>query len=137
MSSRHDIPARPVRLPFDEEIPRHWALNALDTHFVNGLNLVFPDRGRFFIRSVRDHLAQIEDPDLLRQAKGFFAQEGRHASEHERYFETLERQGYRIRPFLDRFACFTRWGSYLLRVLGFAVATPSWSSGRRSACACC
>ncbi len=118
--SRHTIPARRVRLDFTD-IPRHWGHNAVDTHFFNGLNLVFPEGERFFIRSVRDHLDQIEDPELLAQAKGFFAQEGRHASEHERYFEALEAQGYRIRPFLRRFERFVAWNRFWPASLRLAV----------------
>lgn len=112
--SRHAIPIRDPGLDFDAAIPRHWlAGNAPATHFFNGMNLVFPDGERFFIRAVRDHLACIDDPELLRQVKGFAGQEGRHAHEHQRYFEVLRAQGYRIDGFLARFAAFnrlaTRW----------------------------
>ncbi len=120
-SPRPSLPARSVRLPFGEDIPRHWAHSAFDTHFFNGLNLVFPDGERFFIRAVRDHLPQLDDPALREQARGFFAQEGRHAAEHERYFETLERQGYRIRPFLRRFRRFVAWSQRWPAPLRLAV----------------
>jgi predicted metal-dependent hydrolase len=112
--SRHTIPVRKPDFPFDASIPRHWlGGNPLATQFFNGLNLVFPDGERFFIQSVRDHLRDIDDPELARQVRGFFGQEGRHAHEHERYFEILEAQGYRIDAFLRRFRRFsetmTRW----------------------------
>jgi hypothetical protein len=112
--SRHAIPIRRPDFAFAGDIPRHWlAGNPIATHFFNGLNLVFPDGERFFIDAVRARLPRIDDPGLRRQVQGFFGQEGRHAHEHERYFETLEAQGYRIRGFLRRFAWFakftTRW----------------------------
>jgi predicted metal-dependent hydrolase len=112
--SRHAIPIRDPGLAFDPAIPRHWlAGSAPATHFFNGMNLVFPDGERFFIQAVRDQLERIRDPELLRQVKGFVGQEGRHAHEHQRYFEVLRAQGYRIDRFLARFARFnrlaTRW----------------------------
>jgi hypothetical protein len=112
--SRHAIPVRRPGFDFSADIPRHWlAGNAVATHFFNGLNLVFPDGERFFIAAVRSRLPRITDPELRRQVQGFFGQEGRHAYEHERYFETLEAQGYRIRGYLrwfERFIRFTtRW----------------------------
>jgi len=108
--SRHALPQRRPDFPFDASIPRHWlGGNALATHFFNGLNLVFPDGERFFIQAVRDHLPQLRDPELARQAREFFGQEGRHAYEHERYFDTLRAQGYRIDEFLGRFRRFVGW----------------------------
>jgi len=110
--SRHEIPVRRPGFVFDTDIPHHWlAGNPVATHVFNGLNLVFPDGERFFIDSVRARLPRVEDPELRRQVKGFFGQEGRHAYEHERYFETLEAQGYEIRGFLGRFRAFSRWTS--------------------------
>jgi predicted metal-dependent hydrolase len=108
--SRHDIPVRRPNFDFARDIPHHWlAGNALATHVFNGLNLVFPDGERFFIDAVRAHMERIADPELTRQIRGFFGQEGRHAHEHQRYFETLEAQGYEIQGFLRRFRAFTRW----------------------------
>ena len=108
--SRHEIAVRRPDFPFDSAIPAHWlAANAVATHVFNGLNLVFPDGERFFIDAVRARMDRIEDPELRRQIRGFFGQEGRHAHEHERYFETLEAQGYEIESFLRRFRAFARW----------------------------
>lgn len=110
--SRHAIPVRRPGLDFDASIPKHWlAGNPVATHVFNGLNLVFPDGERFFIDAVRARMDRIDDPELSRQIRGFFGQEGRHAHEHERYFETLEAQGYRIDGFLRRFRAFVRWST--------------------------
>jgi hypothetical protein len=84
-----------------DDVPRHWfAGNAFLTHFANGLHLVFPAGERFFIRSVKHYLHQIDDPELLERVRGFFGQEGSHGHEHERSFEMLERHGFEIRSFL-------------------------------------
>jgi len=109
-SSDHDIPLRKPNLEFDASIQRHWMNgNAFATHFFNGLNLVFPDGERFFVKAVHDHLGRITDPVLLRQAKEFAAQEGQHANQHERYFDCLRAQGYRIDRYLRRFHHFMTW----------------------------
>lgn len=108
----HEIPVRKPDLDFDTTIPHHWfAGRALMSHIFNGFNLVFPDGERFFIRSVRDHLPRIADPELQRQVKGFFGQEAHHAAEHESYFDILEAQGYEIRPLLRRFRHFMAWSN--------------------------
>ena len=105
--SRHPIPIRSPRFGFEEPIPRHWLGGyAPATHFFNGMNLVFPDGERFFVRAVRDAQGAIADPRLRDPIRGFAGQEGRHAHEHQRYFQVLRRQGYRIDGFLRRFARF-------------------------------
>lgn len=121
--SRHEIPVRRPGFVFGSDIPHHWlAGNAIATHVFNGLNLVFPDGERFFIDAVRSRLSRVEDPELRRQVRGFFGQEGRHAYEHERYFDALEAQGYQIRRFLSRFRRFARFTTrWLLAPLRLAM----------------
>jgi predicted metal-dependent hydrolase len=102
--SRHPIRVRHPEIPFDASIPRHWADgNPLASHIFNALNLTFPEGERFFIRAVNDHVREIEEPALERQARAFAGQEAVHGREHERYFDVLREQGYRIDPFLRRF----------------------------------
>ena len=120
--SQHDIPLRKPNLEFDASIPRLWMNgNVFATHFFNGLNLVFPDGERFFVKSVHDHLGQITDPVLLRQAKQFAAQEGQHANQHEQYFGRLRAQGYQIDAFLRRFHQFYRFANRLPAGLRLAI----------------
>jgi predicted metal-dependent hydrolase len=99
---------RPRSPRFDfSDVPRHWFKGvALSTHLVNGVNLLFPAGERFFVRSVHRFASRVKDPALKEQVRGFNAQEGRHANAHERYFETLEGQGYRIRGFLRVYEAF-------------------------------
>ena len=105
--SRHPIPVRHPDFPFDASIPRHWADgNPVASHIFNALNLTFPEGERFFIRAVNDHVGQIEDSALRKQARGFAGQEAVHGREHERYFDVLRAQGYRIDRFLRHFERF-------------------------------
>lgn len=95
------ITPRSPRFAFERDIERHWfGGNVMETHLANGVNLLFPAGERFFVRAVRHYLDRIQDPHLRAQVKGFAGQEGRHAREHERFFERLEEQGYDIRRFL-------------------------------------
>ncbi len=105
---RRPIKPRSPKFDFDS-VPRHWfGGSAVATHIANGLNLLFPEGERFFVRSVHRYLSRIDDPELREAVRGFSQQEGRHANAHEKYFETLEKQGYRIRGFLR----FYEWFNY-------------------------
>lgn len=96
IESERTFRSRPFRRGFSG-LSRHWfAGRAVPTHLFNAINLLFPAGERFFIRSVRAFEASIQDPELRRQIREFYAQEGRHAHAHERYFETLREQGYQF-----------------------------------------
>lgn len=95
-----EIRARSVGFDL-EDTPRHWVADAaVPTALGNTLHLIFPMGERFFVRAVKHFADQLEDPKLRAQVKGFYAQEGRHAHEHERVFELLARQGVDVKPFL-------------------------------------
>jgi uncharacterized protein len=99
--ARHAVQPRKRRFDFTE-VPRHWfGGEPVPTHVVNGLTLIFPWGERFFVRSVKHYLDQIDDPLLREQVRGFFGQEGTHAREHERMFAILEAQGYELASFLE------------------------------------
>lgn len=101
LTSRPTIKPRNPDLVFDESIPKHWfGDSVLASHMVNGVNLLFPAGERFFVRSVHYYLDKFEDPELKKEVRGFFSQEGRHAHAHEEFFERMEAQGYEIREFL-------------------------------------
>lgn len=87
---------RTPRLGFTD-VPKRWfAGSAAATQVANGVNLLFPAGERFFVRSVRHYLDQLDDEQLVAQVRGFFGQEGRHAQAHERFFDTLREQGYDV-----------------------------------------
>lgn len=96
-------------LDHGESIPRHWlGNNVIATHMANGLNLLFPAGERFFVRSVKRYLDQLDDESLKAQVKGFFGQEGHHAREHDRVNRMLQAQGYSV----DAFLRFYEWLGY-------------------------
>ncbi|HEY2366262.1 MAG TPA: metal-dependent hydrolase [Polyangiaceae bacterium] len=84
-----------------EGVPRHWfAGNMVATHIANGVNLLFPAGERFFVRSVKHYVDQLDDENLRERVRGFFGQEGRHAKEHDVFNRILEEQGYDVDRFL-------------------------------------
>lgn len=100
--ARPPIRVRAMGFQFDASIPRWWFFGSpVPTHFANGLNLLFPDGERFFIRSVKHYLDEVDgDPELAARIKAFFGQEGRHGHEHERFNRILEAHGYDVETFL-------------------------------------
>lgn len=91
-------------------VPRHWlAGNPTATAIANGVNLLFPHGERFFVRSVKYFLDQIEDPELRTAIKGFFGQEGRHAHAHDRFNAILRAQGFEIDRFLGSYQRLSSW----------------------------
>lgn len=97
---------RPPVLDFTG-LPRHWYYgNAWLTHSTNALNLLFPMGERFFIRSVKAYLDELEDPELRERCRLFFGQEAQHGRAHEQMYEMLESQGFEVRSFL---AWYERW----------------------------
>jgi len=105
--ARPSIVIRRPRLDFEGGVARYYLHgNPLPTHLLNSLNLLFPDGERFFVRSVRDQMHRIKDPELLESIKSFSGQEGMHAREYERFIDVLERQGYRVRAWVQRFRRF-------------------------------
>ena len=123
----HDIPVRKPGLEFDESIPLFWFNgNVAATHSFNGMNLLFPDGERFFVKAVYDQLDKIHDPVLRAQARAFAGQEGQHANQHEKYFDLLRARGYEIETVLRRFRWFhrftTRWLPSPLRLAATAGA---------------
>lgn len=95
------FPVRKMGFAFDE-VPRRWFYDSVFlSHTANALGLLFPAGERFFVRSVKHYLPRITDPRLRARVRAFFGQEGSHGHEHERTFEMLEAQGYRVREWLD------------------------------------
>jgi predicted metal-dependent hydrolase len=71
------------------------------SHVVAMLSAVFPEGEDFFVRTVRNHRGDIEDPVLKGAVAGFIGQEAMHGREHRAFNEALARLGYPTR-FVDR-----------------------------------
>ena len=96
------IPVRKMSFDFSN-VPKDYLNGSLaKSHLFDGLNLLFPEGERFFMRAVRDGLHKIDDYDLKQQARGFFGQETQHAMEHEKFFDVLEINGYIFRDKLSK-----------------------------------
>src|SRR6478609_5539275 len=107
--------ANPTIVPRDldvnfTQVPRAWmAGNPTATAISNGVNMLFPHGERFFVRSVKHFLADIDDPVLRAQIKGFFGQEGRHAAAHDDFNAILRAQGYEVDRFLGQYKRIAGW----------------------------
>lgn len=78
---------------------RYWLKgDPVLTHFMNGLQALFPEGERFFIdsaRDVRDQVGEANLPEQLqRDLRDFIRQEAWHGREHEVWIQALEEQGY-------------------------------------------
>jgi predicted metal-dependent hydrolase len=102
LSGNSTIPVRKMNFDFTD-VPKNYMNGSLaKSHLFDGLNLLFPEGERFFMRAVRDGLNKIDNPDLKQQARGFFGQETQHAIEHEKFFDVLEQNGYTFRNKLNK-----------------------------------
>jgi len=91
----HDIIVRKVRFPFSEDLPALWNPGACEwSHMVNGASFVMPYLEPFLVKTMREAMTLLEDPDLLEDARGFVGQEAQHYTNHRRYNEMLKRNGY-------------------------------------------
>jgi predicted metal-dependent hydrolase len=99
------FPLQPVLQPrrflanYSEDKPRHWCEgNAALTHILNTYTLLVPGNEGFFIRTLKQGLPDM-DPEMREMVMHFSHQEGQHGAAHLRFWQILERQGYRIRGF--------------------------------------
>jgi predicted metal-dependent hydrolase len=101
----------PRKLDVDlSQVPRHWlAGDPFATAISNGINMLFPQGERFFVRSVHYYMDQIKDAELRAQVKAFFKQEGHHASAHDDFNDVLRRQGFEIDRFLASYQQISKW----------------------------
>ncbi|MFN7147006.1 MAG: metal-dependent hydrolase [Myxococcota bacterium] len=92
---------RRPRFDLGPEVGAHWfGGSAVRTHLANGLNFVFPEGERFFIRSVRHYADRIDDPALRERVAAFAGQEAQHQRAHLAAFDVLEAHGYEIASWL-------------------------------------
>lgn len=103
----HRIRPRPVVFAFPRGTERHWFGNSpFKTHWLNSYTLIIPEGEKFILRTTRRYLDQV-DGVLREQVQGLLGQEALHSREHERFFENLRSQGYRIDGFV-------RWYTFIL-----------------------
>lgn len=88
------ITPRDIALTIPGDTPRYWmGGDPYSTHLMNTLSLVFPPGERFFMDAVRAFRAQLKDPQLIAQVRGFLGQEALHSREHQVFNRWLSRFG--------------------------------------------
>ena len=88
------ITPRDIALTIPAETPRYWmGGDPYSTHLMNTLSLMFPPGERFFMDAVRAFRAQLKDPQLIAQVRGFLGQEALHSREHRVFNRWLSRFG--------------------------------------------
>jgi len=90
----HDIEVRKIPFEFADSIAPVWNPALPEwSHMINGGSLSMPYLEPFLIKNLREALPQIEDQDLLEDARAFVGQEAQHFTNHRRYNEMLKNNG--------------------------------------------
>lgn len=115
----------PRRVSFDwDGTPLHWIPDEpTATHVINVLHLLLPAGERWFVKVFKEALPLVDDPQLLKDVKGFMGQEATHSVQHAYVLNHLATQR------LDTEA-FTKYVDFLFeKLLGeqppFGVPIPS------------
>lgn len=97
MNEQLQLEVRNLKFGFGESVPKYWlgGRRAVST-FWDNLSIFFPAGERFFIQSVKAHVDQVQDPELLEAMRRFYAQEGFHSREHVRYNEMTAQRGHAV-----------------------------------------
>ena len=91
----HAIEVRRIPFDFADSVPPLWHATQHEwSHMVNGASLTMPYLEPFLNRTMREALAQIDDPQLREDIDGFVRQEAQHYTNHRRYNEMLKANGY-------------------------------------------
>lgn len=129
----HDITVRPFSFEFPADLDPIWSRDhVVRCHMFNGFSLTMPYLEPYLIRTMREASAQIDDPGLLQDIRGFNGQEARHYECHRRLNELLKQNGY---PELAEVetklgAAFARLGKRSLRTrLAYNAGFESMTNG--------
>ena len=96
LSRSIDLEPRNEHFHFETNGRRDWhGGDPAVSIFWNALSITFPEGEKLFMDSVKAYRDQIDDPVLLKQIKGFLAQEAMHTREHVQYNKQLDVQGFR------------------------------------------
>lgn len=109
---------------FAEPVPAHWAgKDALQSHVLNVLSLMFPGGEAFFIRSVKHFADRITDPKLQADVKAFIGQEMQHSMAHERFNASVAKNVGNMDWFMWLFTVPTfEWlEPFVRKTLGFEI----------------
>src|ERR1700726_3706541 len=110
--ARPVITPRNIRFAFDESLPADWHSGEPGiTVFYDAVSRPFPEGERFFIESVRNFAAQIDDPRLKADVQAFTSQESIHSREHAAYNSLMAARGIPVEKFERMIRAGTRFVS--------------------------
>jgi len=96
------ITVRRLDLEVGDETPTFWFDdNQYLTALLNGLAITFPPGERFFIRSVKHFMAELDDPTLNERVRAFTGQEAMHTKEHLNFNRFLDGRGFPAKAMED------------------------------------
>lgn len=88
------VVVRRMHFALGENVPRYWHSNSpFLTHYFTALSILFPGGERFFIDSVHNFEAKIDDPELRVQVRAFVQQEAHHTTQHMIYNQMATQRG--------------------------------------------
>lgn len=90
-----EMVVRKIPFQFPDDLAPVWNTAEHEwSHMVNGASVTMPYLEPFLIATLREALPQIDDPQVVADAKDFIAQEAQHFRTHRRYNELLKTAGY-------------------------------------------
>ncbi len=103
MTLGHRIALRSPQFRFPQGIGKHWLGGSVfRTHWLNSYTLIIPDGEKFILRTTKRYADRV-DPELRERLLGLLGQEISHSREHEKFFDNLREQGYRIGGFVSAY----------------------------------
>lgn len=89
-----DIQVRAFNFAFPDDLDPAWIPgNPFRAHFFNGVSLTMPYLEPFLCKTMREALPVIDDPQLVKDMKGFIGQEAQHYQCHRRLNARLRSNG--------------------------------------------
>ena len=96
------VKPRKIAFDFPADIPKYYAGgDPVKSAILNSINMFLPAWEDVMARTFKDIAANIQDPYLRDQARGFLGQEAVHGRTHAKFCDNLRAQGYDIDPYMN------------------------------------
>ena len=90
-----EIVVRPFAIEFPGDLDPIWAPDNVSRSLLfNGLSLTMPYLEPYLVKTMREAMAHVNDPQLLEDMRGFMGQEACHYKCHRKLNELLKANGY-------------------------------------------
>lgn len=92
---------RRIQFEYPDDLEPHWnAAKPVWSQVVNAASLLMPYLEPYLIEAIREATKQIDDPELLAEARAYMGQEAHHYKQHRKFNEVFLAQGYeRLREY--------------------------------------